>query len=339
MAYEYAWENLSGSYYEMGVQHGRENVERMGYLLRAFGVQLDGPWTEADFLKPLEKYLPDLAEEFEGIVAGSGMTRREVVGLSFMVDLGWSGSACTGVLFAGGPDGPVVGKTSDCTPGVQQEWLRPRRIAPKRGFKAVTHSHVGTPNAEMGMNDQGLSIGISGLLSQGYNGQGVGWQQDIRGVLHACATTAEAIDMLRRVPIRKAGYAMVIGDATGDMAVVEKLVGVMGVRRPENNVAYEANVALCPEVISQVNPRWGGPNGPNRMAILDKLVRKEGWSDFSFDGMVSLFSAHGTPTGVCQHGPDLHSQTGFFMLPAKKMLWLARGYTCKRDLEAVRFDF
>jgi predicted choloylglycine hydrolase len=339
MKYSYDWENLAGSYHDIGVAHGRNNAGRMRYLLRAFNVDLTAAWKESDFLSPLEKHLPDLAEEFHGIVEGSGMTRREVVALSFLVDLGATGSSCTGVVFASGPDGPVVGKTSDCTPGVQQEWLRPRRIKPTRGFAAVTHSHVGSPNAEMGMNDQGLAIGISGLLSRGFEADGVGWQQDIRGVLHACATTAEAIDMLRRIPIRKAGYALVVGDASGDVAVVEKLVGKVGVRRPVNNVAYEANVALCAEVLPCVDSRWGGENCTRRMALLDKLVPEKNWSDFSLQGMLSLFSQHEPGFGICQHGPTLHSQTGFFMLPAKRMLWLARGYTCMRELEAVRFDF
>ncbi len=339
MTYAYEWENLSGSYHDIGVQHGRDNAQRMRYLLRAFNVDLTGPWKESDFLNPLEKHLPDLAQELEGIVKGSGLSRREVVALSFLVDLGATGSACTGIVFADGPDGPVVGKTSDCTPGVQQEWLRPRRIKPTHGFAVVSHSHAGSPNAEMGMNDQGLAIGISGLLSRGYNPDGVGWQQDIRGVLHACSTTAQAIDMLQRIPIRKAGYALVVGDASGDVAVVEKLVGRIGIRRPANNVIYEANVALCPEVLPEIDPRWGGENGVHRTQLLDKLLRDQSWTDFSLAGMIRLFSQHDSPTGICQHGPELHSQTGFFMLPKKRMLWLARGYTCKQQLEPVTFDF
>jgi len=197
------------------------------------------------------------------------LSLREVCALSFLVDLGTVGSACTGVVFANGPDGPVVGKTSDCTPGIQQEWLRPRRIRPLRGYAAITHSQVGTPNAEMGMNERGLSIGISGLLSRDIDRNGVGWQQDIRAVLHNCATTSDAIDMLRRIPIRRAGYALVIGDANGDVAVVEKLVGKLGVRRPKNNVAFEANISLCPEIAPYIDPSWGGENGrrvPNSSA-------------------------------------------------------------------------
>jgi predicted choloylglycine hydrolase len=335
----YDWEHLTGSYHEIGVQHGRENAERMRYLLKAFGVSLDGPWTEAEFLTPLVKHLPDLAEELHGIAVGSQMSLREVIALSFLIDLSTSASsACTGVVFADGPDGPVVGKTSDCTPGIQQEWLRPRRIKPTHGYAAIMHSHVGSPNAEMGMNERGLAIGISGLLSRQTDRNGVGWQQDIRGVLHACATTSEAIEMLARVPIRKAGYAMVIGDADGDVAVVEKVVGKIAVRRPQGNVAFEANIARCSDVLPFVDPSWCGENGERRTALLDRLTRQQPWRDFSLNGMIDLFAMHDDPVGICQHGPALHSQTGFFMLPRKRELWLARGYTCQRNLECVRFD-
>ena len=336
MKYGYEWESLSGSYREIGLQHGRENAERMRYLLDAFKVDLSAPWREEEFLTPLAKHLPGLAEEIHGIAEGSGMSLREVCALSFLIDLGTAGSACTGVVFAAGPDGPVVGKTSDCSPGIQQEWLRPRRVQPKGAWAAITHSHVGTPNAEMGMNEKGLAIGISGMLSRGIDRNGVGWQQDIRGVLHACATTQEAIAMLRRIPIRKAGYAMVVGDASGDMAVVEKVVGAVAVRRPENNVAYEANIAFCPDVIPLIDPSWGGENGRQRMALLDRLCRRENWADFSLRGMIDLFCTHGDPVGLCQHGPQLHSQTGFFMLPRQREIWLASGYTCQRNLQIVR---
>jgi hypothetical protein len=186
------------------------------------------------------------------------------------------------------------------------------------------------------MNEKGLAIGISGMLSRQTNRQGVGWQQDIRGVLHACATTREAIDMLRRVPIRRAGYAMVIGDASGDVAVVEKVVGMVAERRPDNNVAFEANIGLSPEMQPHIDPKWCSANCYQRTALLERLCRHEGWSDFSLDGMLKLFSTHGDPVGICQHGPDLHSETGFFMLPRKREFWLARGYTCQRNLELVR---
>src|SRR5437868_12653081 len=117
MTFAYDWENLAGSYHEIGVQHGRGNAERMRYLLEAFKPKLDATWKEAEFLAPLERHLPDLAEEIHGIAQGSGMPLRHVVALSFLIDLSTAASsACTGVVFADGPDGPVVGKTSDCTP-------------------------------------------------------------------------------------------------------------------------------------------------------------------------------------------------------------------------------
>ena len=335
--YGYDWEDLAGSHREIGIQHGRDNDGRMRYLLEAFRVNLGAPWKEAEFLAPLARHLPGLAEEIHGIAEGSGLSLREVCALSFLVDLGTAGSACTGVVFADGPDGPVVGKTSDCTPGIQQEWLRPRWVRPQGEFAAITHSQVGSPNAEMGMNEKGLAIGISGMPSRDVDRQGVGWQQDIRGVLHACATTAEAIAMLRRIPIRRAGYALVIADAAGDVAVVEKVVGAVAVRRPEHNVVYEANIARCPEVLPHIDPSWGGENGHQRTALLDRLCRDQNWPDFSLQGMIDLFSTHAEPVGLCQHGPQLHSQTGFFMLPRRQELHLVRGYTCQRNIEVVRF--
>ena len=327
-------EELSGSYREIGMQHGRRHAARIRYLLDAFHPDLTAHWQEADLLAPLERHLPELVEEMHGIAEGSGCSLREICALSFLLDLGHASSSCTGIVFADGPDGPVVGKTCDCAPGVQQEWLGQRFIRPNTGIPAVTHSHYGSPNAEMGMNEQGLAIGISGLMSRDTNTQGVGWQQDIRAILHTCATTEEAIAMLRRIPIRWAGYCAVIGDACGDVAIVEKVVGALGVRRPRGNIAYEANVACCPEVLPFVDP---SPchNGLQRMALLDHLCADEAHVDCSLQGMLALFSAHADPVGVCQHGPELHSHVGFFMLPRKRELLIVRGYTCARNSERI----
>ena len=280
--------------------------------------------------------MPTLAEEIHGIVVGSGLSLREVCALSFLLDLGTASSSCTGVVFAGGPDGPVVGKTSDCTPGVQQQWLQQRLVRPTGALAALTHAHCGSPNAEMGMNEAGLAIGISGLFSRNSNPRGVGWQQDIRAILHACTTTAEAIDLLRRIPIRKAGYCAVLGDASGEVAIVEKVVGAVGVRRPRGQVAYEANVAYCPEVQPYADPNIS-ENGLRRLALLDRLCADEAQLDLSLHGMLELFSAHGDPVGICQHGPELHSNVGFFMLPQQREVHIVRGYTCRRNIEVVRF--
>lgn len=328
-------EILSGSHYVIGVQHGRRNARQMRRLIELFGIDVNGRWREEEFLGPLEHHLPGLAEEMCGIVEGSGMTMREVVALSFYIDLSTASSACTGVAFAGGPDGPVVGKTSDCSPGPQQEWLNQRCVRPDGELAAIIHSHVGTPNAEMGMNEAGLAIGISGLLSQNIDRSGVGWQQDIRAILHQCTTVKEAIAMFRRVPIRHAGYDAVLGDASGDVAVVERLVGVVAVRR--GKVLYEANIALSEEAQPFISPAWVGENGRQRTALLAKLCADESAMDCSLQGMLDIFSTHAQPVGICQHGPELHSNVGFFMLPRKREVNIVRGYPCERNIEVFRF--
>ena len=181
-------------------------------------------------------------------------------------------------FLAAGPDGPVVGKTSDCVPeGGKSGWCQ-RLVRPTGGFAALIHSHIGSPNAEMGMNDQGLAIGISGLLSKAkLTGDGVGWQQDIRAILHACATTRQAIEMLRAIPIRRAGYAAVVADASGDVVVVEKVVNCAAVCKPVSTIVYEANIALrvrrlCLTLIRM----WCGDNGERRTALLQRLQQHSG---------------------------------------------------------------
>lgn len=334
--YDNSIEKLSGSHREIGRRHGRNNAEHIRYLLREFCISETAAWKPRSLLDPLEKHLPDLADEIHGIAEGSGCSLKEICGLSFLVDLGTAATACTGVAFASGPDGPVMGKTCDCTPGVQQVWLRPRLVKPTGQLAAVMLGHVGSPNAEMGMNEQGLAIGITGLPSAHVDRAGVGWQQDIRAILHHCTSTEEAIDMLHRIPIRGFGYCLLIVDRSGDVAICDKIAHALGVKRPAGNVAYVANVPQCPDVIPHTIAPFS-ENGLQRMALLDKLCADGAQMDFSFEGMLRLYLTHGTPAGLCQHGPELHSTTGFFMLPRKGTVRISRGYTCEQDMEDFQF--
>lgn len=129
-------ELCTGSHYQIGVQHGVQSANEMRRLLQAFNIDLEAPWQEAEFLVPLERHLPELAEEIHGIADGSGLGVRAVTALSFLIDLGTATSACTGAAFADGPDGPVVAKTCDCTPGVQFDWLNQRLVRPDGGLAA-----------------------------------------------------------------------------------------------------------------------------------------------------------------------------------------------------------
>ena len=227
-------------------------------------------------------------------------------------------------------------KTCDCKPGVQRLWLRPRLAKPTGQPAALVLSHVGSPNAEMGMNERGLAIGITGLPSANVNHQGVGWQQDIRAILHHCTTTVEAIDMLHGIPIRGFGYCLVIVDCSGDVAICDKVAYAFGVKRPAGNVAYVTNVPQCPNVIPHTITPFS-ENGLQRMALLSKLCADEAQMDFSLEGALRLFLTHGKPVGLCQHGPELHSTTGFFMLPQKGKVRISQGYTCKQDMEDFQF--
>jgi hypothetical protein len=118
---------------------------------------------------------------------------------------------------------------------------------------------------------------------------------------------------------------------------VEKLVGVVAVRRPPGTVAFEANTAECPDAAAEADPAWSSSNARNRTGLLRRLCADEPRMDFSLEGMLRLFRTHAEPAGLCQHGPALHSWTGFFMLPRKRELHIARGYTCEGRMEVVRF--
>ena len=106
--------------------------------------------------------------------------------------------------------------------------LRDFALVQARGsYASVGGSHQLTGRLD-GMNEHGLTIGLH-LVKARPRSLGLTSTLLVRRVLDSCATTAEAIDLLRRLP-HAMQYNYSLLDAGGVAAVVEAAAGAVAVR-------------------------------------------------------------------------------------------------------------
>jgi predicted choloylglycine hydrolase len=166
------------------------------------------------------KYSPALWEEIGGISDGLGIP-IERAALSFGNDgLRPPIGACSAVM-----TGNVYGRNYDFRP--RYYGARFALVQPTGSYASVGASELLTGRLD-GMNEHGLTIGLH-LVRARPRFPGLSCVLIVRIVLDQCATTAEAIAMLRSLP-HAMQYNYSLLDAHGVAAVVEAVPGSVAVR-------------------------------------------------------------------------------------------------------------
>ena len=166
------------------------------------------------------KFAPALWEEIRGLSDGLRVPMEQAV-LSFgNAGLRPPTGGCSAAM-----TGDVYGRNYD---------YRPRQYGARFALVRATGSHASVGSSELltgrldGMNEHGLAIGLH-LVRMRPRLAGLSAVLIVRIVLDQCATTAEAIALLRRVPHAMA-YNYSLLDANGAAAVVEAVPGAVAVR-------------------------------------------------------------------------------------------------------------
>jgi predicted choloylglycine hydrolase len=165
-------------------------------------------------------FAPELWEEIGGLADGLGIPMERAVYFfgnnGFRPPIG----ACSAIMTEG-----VYGRNYD---------FKPRYYGARFAFVQASGSYASVGASEQltsrldGMNEHGLTIGLH-LVRMRPRYPGLSCALMVRIVLDQCATTAEAIAMLRRLP-HATQYNYSLLDANGVAAVVEAVPGSVAVR-------------------------------------------------------------------------------------------------------------
>lgn len=165
-------------------------------------------------------YAPAVWEEIGGIADGLKISMGHAVTYFGNEGLRMPTGGCSAVMSGG-----VYGRNYDFRPRHYE--ARFALVQVHGSYASIGSSHQLTGRLD-GMNERGLTIGLH-LVRARPRAPGLTCVLLVRRVLDSCATTAEAIDLLRRTP-HAMQYNYSLLDAGGVTAVVEAGAGAVSVR-------------------------------------------------------------------------------------------------------------
>lgn len=326
---------FKGSHFDIGRQMGRQESKRISNFIKACGVDIKVAMLKKVPLRvqTFREHSPELYEESLGIAVGAGITLDEVMALNFVDE-----AYCSGIAIAKSHEGPMIGKTSDGSLYQGLNYCLALREPSDGGYRTISLGHVGSVKSETIMNDQGLCMGISGLLGRQQNRKnGISWMVLLRMAGERCKNIQEAVDFFKQYDLSIFGFCLIMGDASGEIAVLEKVPGGhQCLRRPDPgvNYIYEFNEALTPEVKPFAQPM---ENGAKRWRFARRWFSENPLPQ-TLEEFKKVWAAKGVPTGFCQVGEDgMLSLACVIMLPKQGVTHIAEGFPDKMLYKSLSF--
>jgi predicted choloylglycine hydrolase len=281
----------------------------------------------------LRERLPRVLEEAEGLAEGAGIDRRDALVLSVASDLhgrlpGW----CSLGAVPGGA-GVLVGKNLDTSPEMADVQVV-ERLVPEGGLAYVHVTAAGAMWTDGGVNEAGLALVNSSLAAAEPDPEGLPDGIVARELLARCETVAAAVELAERHGFMTLGENILVADAAGDAAVIEKLPGAQSVRRGEALVACNHPLAARLDRLMSASDAIR-QNSEGRLAHLDGAAHSR--SRWTVEDLASVLRDH--EGGVCQHGADgLWTVASLIASPSERRLWAAGGPPCKTEFGEIRIS-
>ncbi len=166
------------------------------------------------------KFSPALWEEIGGLADGLGIPMERAAVCFGNNGLRPPTGGCSAIMTHG-----IYGRNYDFQPRYYSARLA--LMLTKGSYASIGSSELLTGRLD-GMNECGLAIGLH-LVRKNPRAAGLSCVLIVRVILDQCATTAEAVAMLRRIP-HAMPYNYSLLDADGVAAVVEAVPGSVAVR-------------------------------------------------------------------------------------------------------------
>ena len=326
-----------------GIAHGRAASDRIAGLIDRYREDFangHGGWRpglgpEARKRKvdlwatQIDGLFPDMIREIEGIAIGAGLPFDDVFELNLVFDLDETTTpACTVFGFADEDGRAWLGKSDDL--GKRELGANAiHHAAPSGKLRSVQIHFVGTIWTSAAVNEAGFGFGMTGLTGCKRRQGGVPVLFLLPLLAEQCRTVEDAAALCARFEVPMHGMSVLMGDATGEVAILEKHVAGQTIRRPSVSGAavWETNHCLGKELVGKDDP--ASPYLDNSLARISLLRKVEKDVERSFEGLTQMYRKHDDPVGICQHGQaGLHTDSGIILCPAQRTMWATEGYPC-----------
>jgi hypothetical protein len=361
---------LSGDYYEMGLQYGvlarpeiYKSIDIWGKIielqLRTNGFDpVEGFKYMSEPAQRLLKQLPQrYQDEMKGIADGSGLPYEDIVTYSLMYDVGriYDNTACAGVLLKGA-DGTVIHARNHDWGGMLGNSMYQIIVRQKpRGYNALTEvSYAGVMGGIFqGWNDKRITFAHNLSRANNPNSRGFPSGFTARILLEECSSIAEVEKVLAtHLPIN--AYTVAVSDQKAGTGAVFEITPTDIAKREmkDNNPVWVFNDITDPRLYPQqiasksmaFGVPWGDSNG-DRWRIASTFKVKSVYTiDDGIDAMQMItgpdgtdYSWSGTRWPICNLNSDL-----FIMYdPDGKGMYVSLNptYASRKDIYYIDNDF
>jgi len=370
--------NLKGSFYEMGVQYGKEckkeikTFAKMAYIMASLakkpGSQLFNPnmwyfiptyltyrkeknkWQTLakEYEKEIIKYHPDAIEFMKGISEGTDIPYIDILTLNIATEniitcsiWGASGRSTKN-------NEPLIGMNADEEP-MTQKFEVFLNFKPDKGYNYKVTALTGWVGYNHGMNEKGLAIASTLLWTKPEKEKKVRPPMVVlTKALNSCSTVEEVKVFFESVPNHELGTVFYIADTEKFMRVEctpEKRVyeivknGSLG----NTNLVTSSELQKYDGAYILRKPLNAKIRSKRMEELLDKYESK-----IDKDIMHLIASDHGekgTDTfnkSICQHPKGLRynfkTLVSFIAQPKEKCFWIFEGNPCKNKVKKYGFN-
>ena len=298
--------------------------------------------------------------EAKGIAGVLGVDHRRVLlcngdyggYIRRMVIEGWESESseegrCTTIAFKGSPKGPIIGRNLDA------------EIVALAGLQGHGEPVVFQYPEEMGYSHENTTcVNSEGLALQGSS---IAYPQepesplslvgmDIQDlIMRFCKNVTETLDLIERYNPFFGPTNLLVVDAAGDAAAIEKTKNTFAVRKTDADWIFTTDGAAVEEKTRKLQ----GDDTPayqfalQRHQLIEKLLKKEAKAP-SVEAMRRIITDHTMPSPVCKHLDKMPSfyplvtLYSFILVPQEKVYYfevIRSGPTYPCQQEPVKYSY
>lgn len=281
----------------------------------------------------LNRYAPDVLEEFSGLSAGADTDENFLFAINFTDTFDDETERCTPMFLRSSPDGVIVAKNNDAPQGESFPFVI-RRGKPDRGLPFLQITYAGWLSGLDMMNAEGLAdthASVGSVFSK------KGLNMDIRlrmyQLMQFCRSAGELEQKLREVPLTGKGFAIAVGDARNDAFFLDAAVPELAVRARRENFAWATNLYMTPCLRhADTRPADRRDHCVKRYEYIRRQPVPQNLSQIR-----DLLSDHSSPYSPCRHGGETLSVTTWSMIawPRKRSVLYTDGNPCMNSCREI----
>lgn len=324
----------SGTPLEMGIQYGLQAKEAIKSNLEKFALVYDKLMI-AKMKESLQKFVPDVLEELEGIAQGSQVDLDLLLSYNHWELTNDDEERCTVFVLHSNDEGLLIAKNNDSPVGENGKFVI-RQCNPNNKIAFTQVTYAGFISGLDMINATGL-CNTHGSVGSAFERKGL--RLDIRlalyNLMQTCSTIDEVVQQLEQYPLTGKGFSIALGDAKGNSIIVDAAVPFLGKRARNTKFAYSTNLYEY-KGFENADMRL-----PNRRNI---CVYRNGYLKYventnppkTLTELKNLASIH-APWSPCRHGGIQGSVTDWSVIffAEKQKFLIAHGQPCENEYQEM----